>query len=135
MVEPDFTLRGHPEVFIIGNLAHFSHQTGGPLAGVAPVAIQQGRYVADLVKRRLQGKVGPPFRYRDRGSMAAIGRNAAVVDLGRVRLSGRLGWFAWLFVHLMSLVEFENRLLVLRSGHGTTLSGRATRTADHRRAL
>lgn len=113
VVEPELTLAGHPEVFVIGDLAHFSHQTGGPLAGVAPVAIQQGRYVADLVKRRLRGNVGPPFRYRDRGSMATIGRNAAVVDLGRVRLSGRLGWFIWLFVHLMSLVEFENRFLVL----------------------
>ncbi len=113
VVEPDLSLPGHPEIFVIGDLAHFSHQTGEPLPGLAAVAVQQGRYVANLVKRRLRDERLAPFRYRDRGSLATIGRAAAVADLGRIRLSGWLGWLAWLFVHLMLIVGFENRVLVL----------------------
>ena len=113
VVEPDLSLPGHPEIFIIGDLAHFSHQTGEPLPGLAAVAVQQGRYVADLVNRRLRDESLAPFRYRDRGSLATIGRAAAVADFGRIRLSGWLGWLAWLFVHLMLIVGFENRVLVL----------------------
>jgi NADH dehydrogenase len=112
IVGPDLSLPGHPEIFVIGDLAHFSHQTGEPLPGVAPVANQQGRYVATLLKRRLQGGGLSPFRYRDRGNLATIGRAAAVADFGRIRFSGYLAWLAWLFVHLMKLVQFENRLLV-----------------------
>ncbi len=111
-VEPDLTLPGRPEIFVIGDLALFPHQTGGPLPGIAPVAIQQGRYVAALIRRRLLGGTLPPFRYRDYGTMATIGRAAAVADFGRFRLSGYPAWLAWLFVHLMKLVQFENRLLV-----------------------
>jgi NADH dehydrogenase len=112
-VEPDLSLPGHPEIFVIGDMANFSHQTGKPLPGVAPLAMQQGRYVADLIRRRLAGGTLPPFRYKDRGSMATVGRAAAVVDLGWIRFAGFFAWLTWLFVHLMYLVEFGNRVLVL----------------------
>ena len=112
IVEPDLTVPGHPEIFVIGDLANFSHQTGKPLPGVAPVAMQQGRYVAALIPARLHDKKMPPFRYRDKGSLATIGRAAAVADFGWLHFSGFLAWLAWLFIHLMYLVEFENRLLV-----------------------
>jgi NADH dehydrogenase len=114
MVGPDQSLPGHPEIFAIGDMAHCVDAAGKPLPGVAPVAMQQGRYVADLIVRRLTGKAAPgPFRYNDRGSMATIGRSAAVADLGWVRLSGFLAWMAWLFIHLMYLIAFQNRALVL----------------------
>jgi len=113
VVEPDLSVTGNPEIFVIGDLAHFSHQAGTPLPGVAPVAMQQGRYVATLTMRRLRGETMPPFRYRDYGSMATIGRAEAVADLGWVRFSGFLAWLAWLFIHLIHLVQFQNRLLVL----------------------
>ena len=113
VAEPDLSLAGHPEIFVIGDLAHFSHQTGKPLPGVAPVAMQQGRYVATLIMRRLRGETMPPFRYRDHGNMATIGRAEAVADLGWVHFSGFPAWLAWLFIHLISLVEFQNRVLVL----------------------
>jgi len=91
----------------------FSAQGENPLPGVAQVAIQEGRYVAEVVHARVgEAPAPPPFRYRDRGSMAVIGRGAGVAELGRVRLHGWLAWLAWLFVHLMALVDFENRLLV-----------------------
>jgi len=112
VVEPDLTILGHPEIFIIGDLACFLHQDGQPLPGTAPVAMQQGRYVARLIEQRLHGRNLPPFRYRHRGSMATIGRAAAVADLGWLRFSGRVAWFVWLFVHLIFIVEFHNRVLV-----------------------
>ncbi len=104
---------GHPEVFVIGDLANFPHQGGKPLPGVAPVAMQQGQYVARLIEARLRGQTLPPFRYRDYGNMATIGRNAAVADFGWLRLSGYPAWLAWLFIHILKLIEFENRILVL----------------------
>ncbi len=113
LVEPDLSVPGHPEVFAIGDLCAFLHQTGAPLPGVAPVAIQQGRAVADNVLRRLRGQPTRSFRYRDKGSMATIGRAAAVAVVGRFRLSGLLAWLAWLLVHIMFLIGFRNRLLVL----------------------
>jgi NADH dehydrogenase len=112
IVEPDLSLPGHPEIFVIGDLALVRHQTSAPLPGVAPVAIQQGRYVATLLKRRQRGEGLPPFRYRDYGNLATIGRAAAVADFGRIQFSGYFAWLAWLFVHLMNLVQFEHRLLV-----------------------
>lgn len=112
VVQPDLTIPGHPEIFVIGDLAHYSQQTGEPLPGVAPVAIQQGRYVADATRRRLQGKAIAPFRYVNKGELATIGRAAAVANFGRLRFSGYPAWVLWLFVHLMYLVGFENRLLV-----------------------
>jgi NADH dehydrogenase len=113
IVGPDCSVPGHPEIFVIGDLAHFKAAAGKPLPGVAPVAMQQGRYVAQLIEARARGQSWPPFVYHDRGSMATIGRNHAVADLGWVRFDGYLAWLAWLFVHLLFLVEFENRLLVL----------------------
>lgn len=112
IVEPDLSVPGHAEIFVIGDLAHCRNSQGQPLPGVAPVAMQQGRYVAQLLQQRLQGQNHPPFRYRDRGSMAIIGRAQAVADFGRIQFSGLLAWLAWLFIHLINLVEFENRLLV-----------------------
>ncbi len=112
IVEPDLTVPDHPEIFVIGDLAHFAHSTGEPLPGVAPVAIQQGRYVADVIRRRLAGDTVRPFRYRNKGELATIGRAAAVADFGRLRFSGAVAWLLWLFVHLMYLVGFENRVLV-----------------------
>jgi NADH dehydrogenase len=112
-VGPDLTLQGHPEVFVIGDLAKCVDGNGNPLPGIAPVAIQQGRYAARLISRRLRGKELPPFRYRDRGHMATIGRAKAVAVLGPLRLSGYIAWLAWLFVHLLHLVQFENRILAL----------------------
>ena len=107
------SLPGHPEIFVIGDLAHFHHKLEQSLPGVAPVAIQQGRYVATVIKNRLSGKRTEPFRYKDRGSMATIGRAAAVADIGPLHFGGFLAWLAWLFVHLILLIGFENRLLVL----------------------
>ncbi|MBY0525649.1 MAG: NAD(P)/FAD-dependent oxidoreductase [Gemmataceae bacterium] len=112
-VEPDLSLAGHPEIFVIGDLASCAHQTGKPLPGVAPVAMQQGRYVARLIYSRLKGKALAPFHYRDKGNLATIGRNAAVADLGWIRLSGPIAWWAWLFIHILFLIHFENRLLVM----------------------
>jgi len=86
---------------------------GKPLPGVAPVAIQQGKFVAKLIKSRLAGKPAPAFRYRDLGSLATIGKSAAVAQFGKVKLSGFLAWVMWLFIHLMKIVNFRNRLLVL----------------------
>jgi NADH dehydrogenase len=114
LVEPDLSLKSHPEVFVIGDLAALSDERGHPLPGVAQVAMQQGRYVARVVRARLSGaSPPPPFRYFDAGSMATIGRRAAVADLRIVRMSGTLAWLAWLFLHLMYIVQFANRLLVL----------------------
>ncbi|HTM11090.1 MAG TPA: NAD(P)/FAD-dependent oxidoreductase [Verrucomicrobiae bacterium] len=113
IVEPDLSLANHPEIFVIGDLANYSHQTGKPLPGLAPVAMQQGEYVAKVLASRLQGKSLPAFRYHDRGSMAIIGRGTAVADLGKLKLAGFFAWLAWLFVHLIQIVEFENRVLVL----------------------
>ncbi len=113
IVGPDLSVPGHPEILVLGDLAHSRHAEGSPLPGVAPVAMQQGAYAARRITRRLRGEDVPPFRYRDRGSMAVIGRSAAVAQIGRLRLHGATAWLTWLFVHLMYLVEFENRLSVL----------------------
>ncbi|HLK69528.1 MAG TPA: NAD(P)/FAD-dependent oxidoreductase [Bryobacteraceae bacterium] len=112
-VEPDLSVKGHPEIHVIGDLAVFLHQGGKPLPGVAPAAMQQGRYVARLIEKKLRGRSMPPFHYFNKGNLATIGRNKAVADFGKLRISGFLAWFLWVFVHLMYLVEFENRLLVL----------------------
>ncbi len=113
LVEPDLTLSGHPEIFVIGDMATYTHQTGKSLPGTAPVAIQQGRFVAKLIAARLHNKTLPTFHYRDRGNMATIGRAAAVAEIAGLRFSGFIAWVLWLVVHLMNLVNFRNRLLVL----------------------
>ena len=113
VVEPDLTVAGHSDLFVIGDLAHFEQQRSKALPGVAAVAMQQGRYVAKLIKRRLRGQSLPPFNYKNRGSMAVIGRNAAVADLGWLRVSGFPAWLLWIFIHLLYLAQVQNRLLVL----------------------
>ena len=113
IVNDDLTIPGHPEVQVIGDLANFSHQTGEPLPGVSPVAMQQGRQAARNVLTMRQGRKPQRFRYWDKGNIATIGRNKAVADLRFVHLSGLPAWLAWLFVHIVFLVGFRNRLLVL----------------------
>jgi NADH:ubiquinone reductase (H+-translocating) len=113
VVNSDLSLPGHPEIFAIGDIANCTHGDGKPLPGVAPVAIQQGKYVAKLIQTRLRGKTLPAFRYRNLGNLATIGRSAAVADFGKIRVSGFPAWFLWLVIHLMNLVSFRNRLLVL----------------------
>jgi NADH dehydrogenase len=113
LVDPDLSVPNHPEIFVIGDLANYPHQTGEPLPGIAPVAMQEGRYVARVLRSRLEGKSIAPFHYKHRGSMAIVGRGTAVADLGKLHLAGYGAWLAWLFVHLINLVEFENRVLVL----------------------
>jgi len=112
MVEPDLTVPGHPEIFVIGDLANFSHQTGKPLPGVAQTAIQGGRYAAKAIENRLRGEKTQPFHYMDKGNLATIGRGFAVADLPGLRLSGLPAWLIWIFIHLFYIIEFQNRLLV-----------------------
>lgn len=111
-VNPDLTLPQHPEVFVVGDLATII-QDGEPVPGVAPAAIQQGRHTARNIRRAIQGREPLPFRYVDRGSMATLGRKAAVAVIGRLHLSGFVAWLAWLFVHIFFLIGFRNRFVVL----------------------
>ena len=137
-VEPDLTLTGHPEVFALGDMVRVRGDDGSPvtLPGVAPVAMQMGRYAAKAVGARLKGRTAPPFRYRDKGNLATIGRAAAVADLKGLRLSGFVAWMTWLLVHLFYLVGSQNRLLVVirwsisfaTRGRGTRLITRAADT-------
>ena len=113
IVNDDLTIPGHPEVQVIGDLANFPHQTGQPLPGISPVAMQQGRHAARNVLAMTQGRKPQRFRYWDKGTMATIGRNKAVADLRFMHLSGLPAWLAWLFVHIVFLVGFRNRLVVL----------------------
>ena len=112
-VEPDLSLAGAPDIFVIGDLANFSYQNGKPLPGVAPVAIQQGHYIAQSIQRRLKGKKVQAFHYFNKGSVAVIGRNAGVADLGPLQFGGFTAWLLWAAVHLAYLVEFNNKVLVL----------------------
>jgi NADH dehydrogenase len=112
-VQPDLSLPGHPEVFVVGDLAALE-QDGKPVPGVAPAAMQQGRHAARSIARVLRGLPPEPFRYLDKGSFATIGRGAAVGDLfGRLRISGFVAWLAWLGIHIFFLIGFRNRVLVL----------------------
>jgi NADH dehydrogenase len=129
-VEPDLTLPGHPQVFALGDMVRVRGADGAPVVypGVAPVAMQQGRYVAKVVRARLRGKTIGSFRYRDKGNLATIGRARAVADLHAIRLSGFLAWVAWLVVHLWYLIGFQNRLLVfIRWSFSFFTRGRGTR--------
>ncbi|MEM9702055.1 MAG: NAD(P)/FAD-dependent oxidoreductase [Planctomycetota bacterium] len=121
-IEPNLTVPGHPEIFVLGDLAHFDHpptdakpgEGDGPLPGVAQVAMQQGKHAAKAVKRRLRGQPDVPFRYLDLGSMAVIGRGSAVADLfGRYHATGGFAWLMWLAIHVMYIVGYQSRLLVL----------------------
>jgi NADH dehydrogenase len=113
-VEADLTLPGHPEVLALGDMVRVRSRDGSATTfpGVAPVAMQQGRYAAAAIKHRLRDRRPPDFRYRDKGNLATIGRGAAVAEIKRLRLSGFPAWFTWLVVHLWYLVGFQNRLLV-----------------------
>ncbi|MFN2542281.1 MAG: NAD(P)/FAD-dependent oxidoreductase, partial [Chthoniobacterales bacterium] len=113
IVNNDLTIPGHPEVQVIGDLANFSHQTGEPLPGVSAVAMQQGRHAARNILAMIAGGKPQRFWYWDKGSLATIGRHRAVADLKLVHLSGLPAWVAWLFVHIIFLVGFRNRLAVL----------------------
>ncbi|VTS00171.1 NAD(P)/FAD-dependent oxidoreductase [Tuwongella immobilis] len=122
-VEPDLTLPGHRDLYVIGDMALGRYPDGKTqLPGVAPVAMQQGKYAAKAIVRRLRNSPVEPFRYWDKGSMATIGRAAAVADLYFVRFGGYLAWLAWLFIHLMYIVAFQNRLLVLFQWFGNYLT-------------
>jgi NADH dehydrogenase len=111
IVNADCSVPGHPEIFVIGDLARFE-ENGKPLPGVAPVAMQQGAYVAKTISERLRGAQVHPFHYFDKGNLAVIGRASAVAQIGPLHLSGLFAWLTWLFVHLMYMVEFSNRVLV-----------------------
>ena len=128
--EPDLTLPGHPEVFVLGDMVRVRGADGEPVLypGVAPVAMQQGRYAARAVRTRLSGQVPPPFHYRDKGNVATIGRAAAVADIKGVRLSGFIAWLTWLMIHLFYLVGFQNRILVFIRWFGSFITrGRGAR--------
>jgi NADH dehydrogenase len=113
IVEPDLSLAGHPEIFVIGDLAHATDAgSTTPLPGVAPVAMQQGAYVAHAILSRIDGKTVAPFHYFNKGNLAVIGRGSGVADFGFARFKGAVAWLLWLFIHLMFLAGFQNRLLV-----------------------
>jgi NADH dehydrogenase len=113
LVQPDLSVPGHPEVFVVGDAAVCLDDKGKPLAGVAQVAMQQATHAARGILARLSGSSSKPFVYRDLGNMAIVGRGAAVADLGWIRFSGVIAWFSWLFLHIVQLIGFRNRLLVL----------------------
>ena len=113
IVEPDLSIPGHPEVFVVGDAAAFLHQGGKLLPGVAQTAMQGARHAAGNILRRLRGEPPKPFVYRDLGSMAIIGRRAAISDLGWARFSGVAAWLSWLFLHIFMLIGFRNRIVVL----------------------
>jgi NADH dehydrogenase len=134
-VEPDLTLPGHPEVFALGDMVRVRTPGGTveTLPGVAPVAMQQGRYAASVVWARIKNQSTEPFRYHDKGNLATIGRARAVADLHAVRLSGFLAWVSWLMIHLWYLIGFQNRVLVLiRWGFSFFTRGRGARLINDR---
>ncbi len=113
IVNPDLTLEGHPEVFVAGDLAHCNGEDGTPLPGVALVAMQQGIYAADMIRNDLRGKPRTPFRYRNLGQLATIGRSRAICEIFGLKLSGWMAWWVWLLVHIYRLSGFRNRIIVL----------------------
>jgi NADH dehydrogenase len=113
-VNPDLTVPGHDEIYVIGDLATVT-QDGKPVPGVAPAAMQEGRHAVDNLLRTLDGQPRLPFRYVDKGSLATIGRAAGVAEVGPFRFSGLLAWLTWLFVHIFFLIGFRNRFVVMFS--------------------
>ncbi len=114
IVEPDLSIAQCPNIFVVGDLANFAHQEDGkPLPGTASVAMQQGEYMAQLIHKRVQNQTVAPFVYHHMGSMAVIGQNEAVADMGFMKLSGPLAWFLWVFAHIYFLIEFDNKLIVM----------------------
>jgi NADH:ubiquinone reductase (H+-translocating) len=112
LINPDLSVPGHPEIFVIGDMASLKDARGRPLPGVAQVAMQQGAWAAANILRAIEGKPARPFRYRDLGNMATIGRNSAVADIRGLRLTGFVAWLAWAVVHILNLIGFRNRVLV-----------------------
>lgn len=113
IVNPDLSVPGQPNILVVGDLAHYAHQGEKPLPGIAPVAMQQGAYAAKLIQASLRGAELSAFHYSDAGNLAVIGKNAAVVNLGWLKLSGFPAWLIWIFVHIYYLIEFDNKLLVM----------------------
>jgi NADH dehydrogenase len=113
VVEPDCTIPGHPEVFVLGDAAAYNHQEGGTLPGICPVAIQMGEYTARTIVGDLAGRPRRAFRYWDKGQLAVVGRGRAVADIWRLHFGGFVAWLTWIFVHIFFLIGFRNRLLVL----------------------
>jgi NADH dehydrogenase len=113
LVASDLSVNQHRNVFVIGDMAHFAHQTGKALPGTAPVAMQQGRFVGRTILRDLGGTAREPFHFVDKGQMATIGRSRAILELGRLRLAGWPAWFLWLVIHIYYLTGFKNRVLVV----------------------
>ena len=113
LVQPDLSIPGHPEVYVVGDAAAFVEPTGAILPGVAQVAIQQAAHAARAILRRQQGQPSPPFVYRDLGNMAIIGRGSAIADIGRLHFAGPIAWLVWLFLHIFKLIGFRNRLVVM----------------------
>jgi len=113
IVNPDLSVPGLKDVFVIGDLAHFSTDGGDPLPGVAPVAMQEGKYVAKLILNKLNGKETKPFEYKEKGNLAVIGTNSAVADLGKLKFAGFFAWLVWAFVHIRYLIEFDSKVVVL----------------------
>ncbi len=113
MVGPDLSLPGHPEVFIAGDQAHVLGPDGNPLAGMAPAALQQGRYLAKRIRTLVRGGNHPDFRFRDKGQMATIGRRRAILESGNIKLAGIAAWMSWLIIHIYYLAGFKNRLFVV----------------------
>ncbi|ARM30450.1 NAD(P)/FAD-dependent oxidoreductase [Prosthecochloris sp. HL-130-GSB] len=129
IVEEDLSVPGYPEIFVGGDQAHFAHHTEYPLPGMAPVALQQGRAIGCNIMQDIRGRERKPFRYRDKGQMATIGRNKAIVEVGKLKFDGAPAWFTWLLVHIYYLTSFKHRILVLMQwgwsyftfGHGARL--------------
>jgi NADH dehydrogenase len=112
LVNEDLSIPGHPEVFVIGDLALVVRDDGRPVPGVSPAAMQEGRAAARNIRRLIGKRPTKPFRYRNKGDLAVIGRSRAIADFGKLHFSGRIAWLLWLFVHIMYLVGFRNRLSV-----------------------
>ena len=112
IIQRDLTIAGHPSVFVIGDLASLTID-GKPVPGVAPAAIQEGAHAAQNILRAIRGETLAPFQYKNKGSLATIGRSAAVADFGKIKLSGPMAWLAWLGVHILFLIGFRNRFVVL----------------------
>ncbi|HAH45891.1 NAD(P)/FAD-dependent oxidoreductase [Gimesia sp.] len=124
LVEPDLSLEGHPNVFVAGDQASYTHQTGSPLPGTAPVALQQGRFIGKTIRNEVKGKPRSKFHFRDKGQMATIGRSRAIVEMGRFKLAGFFAWVVWLVVHVFYLTGFKNRVLVVMQWAWSYLSFR-----------
>jgi NADH dehydrogenase len=114
-VEPDLTVPGHPDIFAVGDTTTIAGPDGNPVPGIAPAAKQEGRYVAETIRARLDGRTLPPFRYKHAGSLAQIGKRLAVIDFGRIKLRGALAWWIWGFAHIYFLIGLRNRLSVALS--------------------